>query len=222
MQIPEHARILELGCGNGILWQKNSKDIKEKWDITLSDFSEGMLKSAQQNICRNGIKYEIIDIQNIPYVDESFDIIIARHMLYHVPDLYKALAEVKRVLKKNGKFYASTNGGSHMQELAKLVKGYDNKIDFESAKYTEKFGMENGGKLLEKYFDKVQAEDFRGQIVVHEAEPIVTYILSSFNARSCFSDEQDISRFQQYVQSKIDKTGSFCITTCPGMFTASA
>lgn len=82
MDIPETSKILELGCGNGVLWQKNKQAIKENWNIILSDLSEGMLQSAKQNINDENIKYEVIDIQGIPYENESFDIIIARHMLH--------------------------------------------------------------------------------------------------------------------------------------------
>ena len=50
MQFPSNARILELGCGMGDLWNKNRSSIKDDWDITLSDFSEGMLNSAKENL----------------------------------------------------------------------------------------------------------------------------------------------------------------------------
>ena len=116
MNIPEYSNVLELGCGNGLLWMNNEESINETLSITLSDFSEGMLQSARQNINNKNIKYQVIDIQDIPYENESFDIIISRHMLYHVPDIDKALSEVKRVLKPGGKFYVSTNGGRNICE----------------------------------------------------------------------------------------------------------
>ena len=43
--------------------------------------------------------YEIIDAQAIPYGTQRFDIVIANHMLYHVPDRAQAIAEMRRVLK---------------------------------------------------------------------------------------------------------------------------
>ena len=47
----------------------------------------------------NNVSFQQIDIQDINFPDETFDVIIANHMLYHIPDLQKALYEVKRVLK---------------------------------------------------------------------------------------------------------------------------
>ena len=56
-----------------------------------------------------------IDIQEIPFENETFDVVIANHMLFHVPDLNKALLEVKRVLKGNGIFYSATDGNGGMR-----------------------------------------------------------------------------------------------------------
>lgn len=220
MDIPENSKILELGCGNGVLWQKNKQAIKENWDILLSDFSEGMLQSAKQNINNENIKYEIIDIQDIPYENESFDIIIARHMMYHVPDIDKALSEVKRVMKPNGKFYVSTNGKDHLHELKKLVKNYDKNMDLDPEKLANKFGIENGSKILKKYFSNVIVEKFNGQIVVDKVEPVVSYV-TSISARNSVLDEHKLDSFYKYIEAEIDKEGALSITTNGGMFIVS-
>ncbi|GLC31773.1 class I SAM-dependent methyltransferase [Clostridium omnivorum] len=222
MNIPENSSILELGCGNGLLWKKNEQAIKETLNITLSDFSEGMLQSAKQNLKNEKIKYQVIDIQDIPYENESFDIIIARHMLYHVPDIDKALSEVKRVLKRGGKFYVSTNGKEHMQELERLVKDYDKNIEYDLQKFPNKFGIENGEKFLKKYFSKVLLEEFNGQIVVDKLEPVVSYIMSSTNFRRKMLDEHKLDNFYKYIETEINKVGAFRINTKAGMFIASS
>ena len=221
MNIPKHSNILELGCGNGLLWKNNEESINETLSITLSDFSEGMLLCAKQNINNENIKYEIIDIQNIPYENESFDIIISRHMLYHVPDIDKALSEVKRVLRPGGKFYVSTNGKEHMQELETLVTGYDKNINFDLQKYANKFGIENGDKFLKKYFSNVTFEEFNGEIVVDNAEPVVSYILSTNVARKSIFEEHSLDSFNKYVETEIDKVGAIKITTNTGIFIVS-
>ena len=43
-------------------------------------------------------------------MNNTFEIVIANSMLYHVPEIDKALSEVRRVLKKDGVFYAATSG----------------------------------------------------------------------------------------------------------------
>lgn len=46
----------------------------------------------------------MVNIEEIPYKDEQFDRVIANMMLYHVPNIQKALSEVNRVLKDGGIF----------------------------------------------------------------------------------------------------------------------
>lgn len=78
--------------------------------------SEGMVDIIRNNYSKyNNVSFKQIDIQDINFLDETFDIIIANHMLYHIPDLQKALHEVKRVLKAVGKFYSTTNGNGGMR-----------------------------------------------------------------------------------------------------------
>lgn len=118
--------ILELGCGPGTLWLQNVHRIPEGWDITLSDFSLGMLQNAQRNLrpSHRHFKFVVVDAQSIPLEDESFDAVIANHILYHVPDRNKAFSEIRRILKPGRRFYASTNGRDHLRELRELVRAF--------------------------------------------------------------------------------------------------
>lgn len=63
-----------------------------------------------------------LDIQEIPYHDAAFNVVIANMMLYHVPDIDKGLAEVRRVLRKDGHFYCATYGEHGIIEyLSKIL-----------------------------------------------------------------------------------------------------
>src|SRR6266581_3620226 len=78
-KIPPQARVLEIGCGPGELWRRNLERIPEQWEITLSDFSAGMLQEARQNLDNSGrdFTFEVFDVQSIPYEDARFDAVIA-------------------------------------------------------------------------------------------------------------------------------------------------
>lgn len=222
MKIPDGARVLELGCGNGLLWEKNADRINDNWDILLSDLSQGMLDHTRSRLLniQSRFSYEIIDVQSIPYPNESFDIVIARHMLYHIPDLNKALNEIKRVLKPGGIFYASTNEETAMMELEHLVDKFNKDIVFSPRKLIEKFGLKSGENLINEFFRQSSLKLYEGKIVVSIPEPVVGYI-KSVNTKSKYFEEPDREReFYKYVKNEIQKNGSINITTLAGLFEA--
>jgi SAM-dependent methyltransferase len=76
---------------------------------------------------------EVVDITNIPYPENSFDLILCSHVLGHVPDEKKAVDELYRVLKPNG------------QALVQTIINWNLEETFEDAKIT------SANERLEKY-----------------------------------------------------------------------
>lgn len=174
----EGYKILELGCGNGSMWSKNIKRLPNDCKLTLSDFSENMLSTAKKNVpAESGVSFEIIDIQNIPYEDNSFDIVIANMMLYHVPNLSKALSEVRRILKPQGKFYCATYGENGIMEY--LENLFADIIDAE--KKDKVFTLQNGGEILSKYFSSVERRICEDALEVTDVNDLADYIYSAGN-----------------------------------------
>ena len=219
--IPPVARVLELGCGPADLWRKNLHRIPEGWDITLSDFSPGMVEKAQTNLDDSAtlFHFQRSAAQDIPYPDASFDVVIANHMLYHVPDRELALSEIRRALKSGGRVYATTVGAGHMVELRQLVARFAE--DAENPWRKEKqptFTLENGAAQLSPWFEDVQVLVYEDSLVVTETEPFMAYI-RSMSSHSGFAEEiyAEISAF---VDEEINERGSVQITKSSGLFTA--
>lgn len=223
--IPQQARVLELGCGPGDLWVRNLDRIPAGWQITLSDFSPGMLEKARASLQRSDhpFAYAQIDAQAIPYADGYFDAVIANHMLYHVPDRAQALAEIRRVLKPGGRFYAATNGKDHMAEIKKLVLQFDPEGGSLWKSFAiNPFRVENGGAIIAQAFDHVTLHVFEdgniGGLEVTQAGPFVDYVLSTPVGMTF--DAEKIRRFTAFVQQQIDERGSIHITKATGLFEA--
>lgn len=177
--LPAQARILEVGCGVGKLWQENAHRLPPGWDVTLTDQSAGMLSQAQANLAGAGhsFQFEQVDVQSLPYAGETFDAVVANHMLYHVPDLPAALGEIRRVLKPRGALIAATNGERHMVELHELVERFAPEIA--SHRWREAFSLETGLALLAPFFADVERRRYTGGLRVTEAGPLVAYIMST-------------------------------------------
>ncbi|HET9221133.1 MAG TPA: class I SAM-dependent methyltransferase [Roseiflexaceae bacterium] len=216
-KIAPHSRVLELGCGPARLWTQNSARIPEEWDITLSDFSAGMLEEARRNLAgvRRRFSFEVIDAQSIPFEDASFDAVIANHMLYHVPARAKALSEIRRVLRPGGRFYASTVGAAHLREIGELVRRFDPQIIFgigDEASFT----LENGAQQLAPYFSNVAVYRYDDALIVTEAEPLIAYVLSGRVGAALEGDR--VAEFAAFVQRELAQHGTIHITKDSGLF----
>lgn len=174
-----------------------------------------MLDETRSNLVglTQNFSFKACDIQDIPEADETFDAVIANHMLYHVPDRAKAISELHRVLKSGGLLLAATNGENHMVELAELVQQFDPK--YMSTRGGESFGLENGARQLEEFFSDVELFPFDSNLIVTEVEPIVAYVLSS-NLPTIHEKRQSFTRECERVLEK----GPFHITKTPGLFRA--
>jgi ubiquinone/menaquinone biosynthesis C-methylase UbiE len=217
-KLPDNARILELGCGPGYLWKENVSRIPVGWHITLSDLSSGMLDAAWRNLVLTGraFKFEEIDAQSIPYDDETFDVVIANHMLYHVPDRSKAIGEIKRALKHDGYLLATTVGDNHMKEMMDWLRIVSIGKPFES--FANSFTLENGLDQLKQFFAHVTISRYADSLQVTDVEPIMAYMRSSIRASEL--SEEELENVQRNLQDELMTKSKISITKDSGLFKA--
>lgn len=218
LKLPKGAVILELGCGPGYLWKENIQRIPAGWRITLSDLSSGMLDAAWRNLVVTGraFQFKEIDAQFIPFEDETFDAVIANHMLYHVPDRPKAIAEISRVLKPGGLLLATTLGKTHMQEMTEWMRRTSTNKDIEP--FSLPFSLENGLEQLKTYFSAVRLQRYKDHLQVTEVEPIIAYLSSGFQAVQVLPEKVD--ELRRELQARLVNEKSIYISKDSGLFEA--
>jgi ubiquinone/menaquinone biosynthesis C-methylase UbiE len=218
LTLPDNARILELGCGHALLWKENVNQIPAGWNIALSDLSSGMLDAAWRNLVVIGraFKFEEIDAQSIPYDDETFDVVIANHMLYHVPDRSKAMGEIKRVLKRDGYLIATTVGDIHMKEMMDWLRIVGIEKSFES--FANSFTLENGLDQLKQFFAYVTISRYADSLQVTDVEPIMAYMRSSIRASEL--SEEELENVRRDLQDELMTKSKISITKDSGLFKA--
>ena len=205
--------VLELGCGSAGMWAGRAGELRGV-RLLLSDFSQGMLQTARENTRGlPGISYECIDAQDIPHPEASFDIVIANHMLYHVPDIDKALGEFLRALKPGGTLYATTLGNANMKELYDMLRRFYPESDRARQSFTAAFRLENGAAQLHRHFAHVELRRYEDSLHITQAQPLVDYVLSS--------GMEDVDAFARHVEEIIARDGAIGITKDAGMFIAS-
>lgn len=188
-RIDKGMKVLELGCGTGTMWKDSEAIINSCSKLVLSDFSEGMVATAKANLSNyDNIEYRVLDIQKIPYGDETFDVVIANMMLYHVPDIDKGLAEVRRVLKKNGSFYCATYGEHGIMEyISYLLKPYG-----VGDRENKSFTLQNGKQILTQYFSSVEMLEYADSLAVTNIDDMLDYIYSLTSMTGVCSIKRDV------------------------------
>lgn len=208
-------RLLEIGCGNGKLWENASINLRNR-EIFLSDISEGMVQEVRSKMGKD-FNCIVVDCESIPFKDDYFDAVVSNHVLFYVKDLNKGLQEIKRVLKEEGILYCSTYGKKHMKEISEIVQSFDKNIVLSESNLYDTFGLENGREILSKYFDDIQCIQYEDALIIDEAQPLVEYIMS------CHGNQNEIlgpklNEFMEYIQSILDKNGTITITKDAGLF----
>lgn len=211
-------KILEVGCGDGTLWTENKMLLPEHISITLSDISEGMLRDARRNINTTSQQFTIkqFDCHQIPYDNESFDLVIANHVLFYCEDIPAVCREIARVLKPDGTFLCSAYGADHMKEISDLVRQFDERIVLSAAKLYEQFGIQNGKELLSPFFSQIKFCAYEDSLRVTKAEDLIEYILSCHGNQNQYILER-YKDFRKFVEHKTRK--GFHITKEAGIFT---
>jgi len=205
--------VLELGCGSAGMWQGRAEALQGV-KLLLSDFSQGMLDAARENTHGlPGVAYQVIDAQDIPHPGASFDAVIANHMLYHVPDIDKALGEIARVLKPGGTFFATTLGAENMRELHELLRRFYPESGHLRDAFTAAFRLENGADQLRGHFAHVELRRYPDSLHVTRAQPLVDYVLSMVGM-------EDASEFARHIEGIIAREGAIDIPKDAGMFIA--
>lgn len=208
-RICRNMNILELGCGSGTFWTVNLDKLPPDINVTITDISEGMIRDAKRNITNSGLSqynfsYNTTDCCNIPYPDNSFDIVIANHVLFYCNPVTKAVNEIHRVLKPGGRLICSTYSSRHMQEINQLVSDFDSRIVLSADRLYTIFGLDNGCQLLNNDFKQIEKKIYKDSLIVDKAEPLIEYIMSCHGNQNQYLLDR-YSSFKNFVSDRLSR-----------------
>jgi SAM-dependent methyltransferase len=156
-------RVLEIGPGQGELAERIARDLGA--DVYAVDQSERMVELTRAR----GVEAVVGDVQNLPFADAQFDCVLAAWVLFHVPDLSRALGEVRRVLRPEGALVTATSSGRTLRELWELL----------DHSWESSFTAENGEWPLLRHFTVVERRDVRGTLTFPSREDAHRYVAAT-------------------------------------------
>lgn len=135
--------VLDVGCGTGII-----SELYPHLDIMGADISRGMLKYHKGT-------YVVAPAEDLPFNSNSFDAVVCRSLLHHLPDCEAGLKEIKRVLKPGGKFVCWETNKSWLAEAVRRRTQHGDRF----SEYHRSFS--NLPDLVGRHF-KVEAVKYEG------------------------------------------------------------
>ena len=225
LQIQEGQRILEVGCGPGSLWTANRSRLPAGVRLVLADLSGGMVAQARRQLTGPDhspgapvFTYAVADAQRLPFPDQAFNLVIANHMLYHVPAIPMALQELRRVMKPGARFFAATNGRQHMVDLYDLVEDYAPQVA-RLRNSIRRFSLENGPEQLQDFFAGVHTQPYAADLDVTAVEPLLAYLNSSWSFAEALSPEQQ-QELEAHIRTRFAQHNRLYIRKSQGLIAA--
>jgi SAM-dependent methyltransferase len=160
--------VLDVGCGLGVTTERFAKELGAR--VEAIDISPRMVELTRTR----GIDAKVGDAQELPYGDSSFDCVFAGWVLYHMPDLERAIAECARVLRPGGRLVASSYFETNMSELWALIEGI-------GPRDALSFSHTNGAALLQRHFASVERRDFEAALVFPDTESMRSFVASTID-----------------------------------------
>lgn len=190
LRLKEDESLLDVGTGPGVFLHRLRRE-GHRGKLTGVDASAGMIEKARKT--EDGVEFLQGDAQKLPFADGAFDVVTARHMLYHVPDIGAALAEARRVLRRGGKFLAVTNYSDFMSEYWEAVGEAARELRGDSAQELarmlktssgDRFTEKNGPGFIWEAFGNARMVLVKSALRFETAEPVLRYFDSCRTLRN--------------------------------------
>jgi SAM-dependent methyltransferase len=217
--IPPGGAVLEVGCGTGLLWSGGWTKGAVDFSLTLSDLAAGMVAETVP-VVRATVPLVaglVADAQYLPFGGDSFDVVIANQMLYHVPDPVLALRELARVLRRGGVLMASTVGPGHLRELFRIEASVFGPTRV--LRHHEVFGVQNGRDLLAPFFDAVAWHRYDDDLRCTDVDDVLAYICSTPPGEEATPEQ--VGALRDLIEARMaEQGGVLSVTKDVGAFIA--
>lgn len=210
-------RVLDAGAGSGRLWSECAGRLSPRVAVVLADLSPAMLREARGRLAGRvgtGARLVAARIERLPLADASFDVAVASHVLYHVPDRPAALRELWRVLRPGGRLFVATNESTHLEELRGLVDRFGlAEARLMVGRDPAFFDLERAAEEIAAQLGPPRVHRRRDVLRVTDAAPLLAYVRSLLPSGA---RERELGELAAHVEREIASAGAFPIGVAVG------
>jgi ubiquinone/menaquinone biosynthesis C-methylase UbiE len=218
--------VLDVGCGTGQYLAQLAR--RGGMRLVGFDLSRGMLADLARQWHGALLPHlAVADAQALPLADACCDVVLAMHMLYHVPDIAQAAREFRRVLRPGGVLLALTNSEQHLQKLQNMLQAAVHHAAGPPValpgRFATRFSLENGAAPLQAAFQHVEQHEASNELAVPDATPVLAYCNSVRQAYEAVlpagaSWDAVLAEVERVVAAEIAVHGAFRVVTKIGLF----
>jgi SAM-dependent methyltransferase len=209
-------RVVDIGCGNGKFIQRLRDDRPELALLGL-DIAPGILAGVPGPVA-------VADATRLPLATASIDAALALHMLYHVPDIPRAVRELSRVVARDGVVIVSTNSDRDKVELDDLWQRAAGDVlgtgrGPARISLSARFTLEKAPAFLGEELGRVETIELPGTITVQDPEPVIAH-MASYRAWADQHEvpfEATIERARAILADHMARHGAFEVTCLGGI-----
>ncbi|OAV51731.1 methyltransferase [Rhizobium sp. WYCCWR10014] len=191
------ARVLDVGCGPAWFWAATAGLLPADLDLTLADLSQGMVDEAVARCSAlpfGSVRGCQADAAALPFEDCAFDLVVAMHMLYHLPDPAAGITDMSRVLRPGGFLAVTTNGAGNMLEIYALTTVFGSAPSDPAA---EALGYDAAERSMRSQFGNVTMSQHPASLRITEPEDVFLALTSYPPGDG--ADELQLTRFRHAI-----------------------
>ena len=213
-------RVLDIGCGPAWFWRSALVNLPNDLHLTLTDAAPVMVEAARFERVPAGVGSLVVEqaeASALPYPDESFDVAIAMHMLYHVADPSAVCAQMLRVVRPGGHVAVTTNTRSNFRRLGEIgAAAFGGSSDDLGA---ASFSLDDAEALLAGSFTDIERHDLVDEYRITDRRDVAAFLLSMPPGDE--ADDAAIARMNGIIADAMREGDGAVVTTREtGMVTA--
>jgi SAM-dependent methyltransferase len=191
------ADLLDIGCGTGSLLRDLAAQ-GHRGRLVGLDISPAAVR-ALDGVA--GVAVRLGNAMDLPFAPASFDVVTARHMLYHVPDVRTALAEARRVLRPDGIFAATVNLPGVTPRVSALVA--DVVGAGSPVRPNQRVNSDNLPAMMESVFGSVVVHRYDNALVFDRPEPVIAFSVAQLSFHGVEPGSARRPELAQAIEAKV-------------------